>query len=202
MKFNQYYNYVMENITEAFDTKEYNLVPAGTPISLIIGRFNPWTKGHNALIKDARYPVVIGLVKSLKTSQDKNKNPFDFQLQKEIINRSNNPKIIDIVTISSANIPQIISILRDKGYEAKELWAGTDRVLAYKRQIESYLSRINSDLKLKILKRKEDDPDIAGISATKLRKAIKNSDYQSANNMMIGLDKDLFDRMYKIMMSH
>jgi len=183
-----------------FDPREFNMIPANRPVSLIIGRFNPWTKGHNSMTENAKYPVVIGLVKSPKTSLDKERNPFDFDLQKEIINRSNNPKIEDVVEFSAANVPQIISELREMGYEPKELWAGTDRAPAYQNQINLYPPQINSKLKLKILERNEDDPGIAGISATKVRQAIKVGDYNTISRTMEGIDQNLFKIMQQKML--
>jgi len=192
-------NYLEDLMLEAFDPREFNMMPAEKKVSVIVGRFNPWTRGHNSIIDEAKYPVVIGLVKSSKTSMDKERNPFDFELQKEIIERANDPRIVDVVKFSSANIPQIISDLRDMGYEPKQLLAGTDRAKAYQEQIDRYPPKINSDLKLKVLTRDEDASDVSGISATKVRNAIKNGDYNSVRNMMMNIDEELFEIMRREM---
>ena len=86
------------------------------------------------------------------------------------------------------------------GYEPKELWAGTDRAPSYKRQVDVYPPQINSNLKLKVLERNEDDPGTAGISATKVRQAIKAGDYVRVANMMNGVDQNLFNHMRQKML--
>jgi len=192
-------NYLEKIVTEAFDPRDFNMLPEKKKVSVVIGRFNPWTRGHNSIIDEAKYPVVVGLVKSSKTSLDKERNPFNFETQKEIIRRANEPKIIDVVKFASGNIPQIISDLRDLGYEPKELLAGTDRAKAYQNQIDLYPPKINSDLKLKVLTRNEDDPGVSGISATKVREAIRSGNYINTRNMMMNIDEDFFEQLHREM---
>jgi len=191
-----------QSLLEVFNPTNFNLVPGDKKVSVIIGRFNPWTKGHASLTDLTKYPVVIGLVKGKSTLEDKERNPFSTDLQKEIIRKSNNTKIIDIVEFPSANIPQIVSMLRNKGYEMQELWTGADRAPGYARQIKEYIPRMNSTLKLKILDRDEEAADVSGISATKVRQAIKSNNQASVRNMMINVDNDLFNKMYKQIFSH
>jgi len=205
MKFYDLYNHYIIEGANAFSIANYNLMQGSTPVALIVGRFNPWTRGHNALLEAAVQEgkiknIIIVLIKGKKSSEDKEKNPFDENLQKEIINRTNNPYIKAIIIESSANLPQIINNVRKLGYEPKQLWTGTDRVADYTRQLK-YAEAINAKMKIFELPRNEDDADVAGISATKVRQAIRNHDYVTTRNMMINIDPQLFEKMYQQIIS-
>jgi len=204
MKLNSFDNLIYDVLNEAikpFDPNDYNIIPANKNVSVLVGRFNPWTKGHSSLTDKASHPIVVGLVKGKKTALDKDRNPFPFGTQKEIIRRANNPKILDVVELPSGSIPNMISQLRDLGYEPKQLWTGADRAAGYKDQIKRYAPAINSDLKLKVLERNEEDAGVKGISATKVRNAIKNGDFQAVADMMTNADQKFVERLRDEMFS-
>jgi len=182
----------------AFDPSDYNTIPAKKEVTLIVGRFQPFHNGHASLIKQAKYPIIIGLVKGKKSSEDKVKNPLDFDLQKNVIDKAKISQILDVVKVESAFIPSIISMLRDEGYEVKEVMAGTDRINSYRGMIKTYGPKINApNVIVKELVRNDDDEGIAGISATKVRNAIKAGDFDTAKKMMLNLDQSLFKKLQK-----
>jgi len=200
MKFEE----LAQRISEAFDPNTFNLIIGKTPVSLLIGRFNPWHKGHNELAEQTKYKdIIIGLVKGASTKLDKERNPFEIDLQKEIIQRANvellkkGKNIADIIEIPAANIPLIISLLRDRNYEPKELLCGTDRAPNYARQVSSYAPPLHNEMKLKVLDRDEEATDVTGLSATKVRQAIKDGKYLAAKDMMVNLDEPLFMKLYQ-----
>ena len=180
--------------------------PAKKEVALVLGRFQPMHKGHLKLIEEAskKYPVVLGVVKGKKS--DPKKNPFDIETQKEIAKAASN-KIIDVVELPSAAIDIAIDKLRDKGYEIKEWYAGSDRYKMYKSMLDKgeYDKKMNGDIEVKEIKRapvddesaKFNPDDIATYSASTLREFIKNDDYDMAFKMMNGLTPQLFKKMKK-----
>jgi citrate lyase synthetase len=195
MKFDELYKRL---INEAFDPDDYNLNKGYKKVTLIIGRFQPFTLGHSSLLKQAKNPVVIGIVKGKKSGQDKDKNPLEFDLQKEIIEKAKIPKIERVIKVESAFIPEIISQLRFFDLEVDEVFAGSDRIKSYTSMMKKYGPQINApDVKVTEIKRDPDASDVSGISATKVRNSIKSDDFESAKEMMINLDKKLFDKIQK-----
>jgi len=164
-------------------------------VSLVIGRFQPFTKGHLQLLKNAKHPVIVAIVKGKQTSKNKENNPFPFDLQKEVIMSSGVNNIIDVYSIESASLPYMISISRDNGYEPVEMFAGTDRYKMYKYQQEKYAPQINSKIKIKEIHRDQSSDDVTGIAATKVRDALRNDDFDQVSRMMIGLKPNIYAKL-------
>jgi nicotinamide mononucleotide adenylyltransferase len=168
----------------------YNLLTEqkNKKVSLMIGRFSPFHKSHNKIIKSAKYPVVILIVKGEQTSKDKSKNPFSYELQKHIIEVANNKKIIDIEKVPNANLKVIIPILKEKGFDVKEILCGEDREKDYSNQVERYFK--DDGISCTIIERD-------GVSATMIRKLLLNKDYEKISELMINIDKKLFNKMIR-----
>jgi citrate lyase synthetase len=178
---------------DKFDPKNYNLTPGKKQVSVIPLRAQPFHKGHLELVNKAKYPVVIAIVKGLKTSKDKNKNPFDLTLQKEIIKKAKFP--VKVITINAMSLPMLINTLRDLNMEPMEIIAGLDRKEDYGRQVIKYATPLKSQIKLITVNRDENSNKVDGISASKIREALKHNDYKTVKSMMINLDQELFDKM-------
>jgi nicotinamide mononucleotide adenylyltransferase len=196
-KFDQIIESVLTEARKPFDPSDYNTDVKKKEVAFIPGRFQPMHLGHLSLVKNANYPVVIGIVKGKNTSKDKDKNPFDFNLQKKIIEAMKNKNIVDVIEVPNVNIVQIASDLRDKGYEVKEMWAGTDRVKSYSAMAERYAEPMNWDIKVNEIKRDSSDKGIAGISATKVRNALKDGNFDEAARMMGSNDLPLMKKLQR-----
>jgi nicotinamide mononucleotide adenylyltransferase len=194
-KFDKLVNSVLTEARQTFDPSNFNSTPKDKEVALILGRYQPYHLGHASLVNKANYPVIIGVVKGKKSSEDKVKNPFDYNLQERIIKATKNKKIADVIKVESANIPQIVSDLRDKGYEVKEIWAGTDRIKAYEAMTKRYAEPMNWEIKVNEIKRDSSDKGVSGISATKVRNALRDGDFESAASMMGSNDNSLMKKL-------
>jgi len=151
--------------------------------SLILGRFQPLTLGHEKMLKQAYKnsdKLVICIVRARK--KDSEKNPFPLDLQEKMI-KEIFPKA-DIITHSTGNL---FSIMQKSSFNINTIWAGTDRAANYRQTI-----KYNPELSVSEIKRSDKD-----ISATKVREAIKNNDIKTFRSMM---DKKLwkyFDELRK-----
>ena len=137
-----------------------------------IGRFQPLTSGHMKMINELKKfkNAYIFIVKGKKTSKDKDKNPFDIDLQKEMIKKVA-PKI-DVIEIPSGFFVDEIEKLPENEFY---LLCGSDRVKGYERML-SYLENKKVNI-LEILRSNED------ISATKVRQALKNDNKKEFEKM-------------------
>ena len=138
----------------------------GNNWAMFQGRFQPPTKAHIEIIRNAlaKYDgVAIVVVKGLKSAADK--NPFPFELQKEIFEGMFKDKVI-IKQTSSGNIMYTIDNL---GQNINAIIAGSDRVEGYRNQLST-----TSNIVIDEITRSADD-----VSATKLRQALKDGDFES-----------------------
>lgn len=138
-------------------------IPQGNiPVSLFIGRFQPFHLGHLKAIRDILryYPnqkVLIGVVRGDKTSQDKQKNPFPFDVQLRLI-RESTTEVRDKIIIldkplKSGYVPEAVKQLRKKDYEVRIVAASGDRVDDYERQINN-LKNLNKTVNIQFIKTK------------------------------------------------
>ena len=144
----------------------------GSNGSMISGRFQPFTLGHKKMFdlafKKTDY-VVVNIVKGRKV--DLAKNPFPSELQKEMIRAIYPTKNIEFTESFSGNL---ITIMSKSEQNINVFWCGTDRYESYKTQLQR-----NPDLRVEEIKRSSDD-----ISATKVRKAIKNNDFEAFKKLV------------------
>lgn len=180
--------------------------PANKKVAIIMGRFQPYHKGHDLLVKEAskKYPVVLGIVSS-KKAQAEGRSPFDFELLKKIAMAAN-PKIIDVVEFNFAALDIMIDKLRSQGYELKEWYAGSDQYPKYLEQKTKYEydKKMNADVEIKQLHREEPKDKIAGgvklgdistYTASAIRHAVMNDKPEIVKEMMVKLTKGMYEKM-------
>lgn len=180
-------------------------VPQKKEVALVIGRFQPPHIGHLAVIKAAskEYPVIVGLTSGKKTEMAK--NPFSFELRKDILKGFKEKALLDVIEIPSAAIDTIIELLRKNGYELKKIYCGSDRVKAYQAMASNmkYLEPygITSPIEVEALERDPDADGVAGVSATKVRDELsKFNDKDSSVNiekMIPNISKELLKELLK-----
>lgn len=148
-------------------------------VNIIVGRFQPITKGHMKCIEMAynrlQIPTVIVMVIAKK--QD-SRHPFVTYELVDMYKKMfrNNPKIIDIVTAKNANIVDIGRELYDAGYIVRSWTCGTDRYDSYLKMTAKHHDDAMLDDNFELLEIERTDEDI---SATKLRAAIIDNDYHT-----------------------
>jgi len=151
-----------------------------------IGRFQPLTLGHMKMIDELKKfnKAYIFIVKGKKSSKDKDKNPFDFELQKEMIQKVA-PKIEVIEIPSGYFVDEIEKLPENEFY----LLCGSDRVKAYQRMLD-YLE--NKKVEIIEVPRSDDD-----ISATKVRQALKDNNKKEFEKMTPKEIHNYYDNLKK-----
>jgi len=139
------------------------------------GRFQPVTAAHAKIIEDIGKENTKGtifLVKGKASSKDKDKNPFDTDIQKKMLELVA-PKNVNIEIISSGFFVDKLNDMPDNNFIA---YAGSDRISAYEK-FKKYMGE-GKTLTIKEIKRTDED-----ISATKVREALKNKDRKTFNKL-------------------
>lgn len=153
---------------------------------LFPGRFQPFTLAHEYLAKDALSicdNLIIGIIKGEKSSSDKEKNPFDYNFQREIIH--NIIPEARIFEFKNGFIPDIILAIRKYGYEVWAVTCGNDRSKDYERQLKYFetLSKENSNFQSPHCELLDFHRSLNKISATEVRESIKNNDFKTFKKM-------------------
>lgn len=149
-------------------------------VNIVVGRFQPLTKGHTACIEEAfkkkSLDTVLVMIDTPDDKVDK-KHPFPSSLLEKIYKPLlGKDHILDIIKVKNADIVKIAEILKDKGYQIASWTCGTDRVKDYTRMSTNYKEKagLADDFELLEVKRGDDD-----ISATRVRQAISEDDFKT-----------------------
>ena len=150
-------------------------------LTIVFGRFNPPTSGHEKLLGAARKASAGGDLKIYPSrSQDEKKNPLDPDMKisymkklfpdydEEIINDSEMKSIFDVLTTA------------DQDYENVNIVVGADR----QAEFENLANKYNGDLydfsNIRVISagvRDSDAEGVEGMSASKMRKAVADDDF-------------------------
>ena len=153
-------------------------------LTIVFGRFNPPTTGHEKLLQMAKKTAAGGTLKIYPSrTQDAKKNPLDPDMkasymrkmfpdfEEEIINDPEMKSIFDVLTTAN-----------EDGFENVNIIVGSDR----QSEFESLAQKYNGDLYdfdlIRVVSagvRDADAEGIEGMSASKLRKAASEGDYKS-----------------------
>ena len=155
--------------------RELAILESKDSVGIMIGRFQPVTKAHTSIIEKIskeNKTGIIYLVKGKKSSEDKEKNPFDSDIQIKMLEKII-PSNISIEIISSAFFVDELKTMKESKFV---IYAGSDRVKSYK-SFEKYLED-DKTLEVKEIKRTDED-----ISATKVRDSLKNDDLDTFKSL-------------------
>lgn len=160
-----------------------------TKVNIVVGRFQPFTLGHQsiveALFKENGLPTVVCCISNKKFDS---RHPFpDDLIKTELETCYKSQKFFqDVIFIKSANIVEIGEELKKRNYEAHLWGCGVDRKTSYEKMASNpkYTVNFPEDFKVFALSRDDSSEGIDGISATKVREAIKNNDKESFKKMM------------------
>jgi len=167
--------------------------PASRQRDLFLGRYSPFHKGHEAIVSMMSNDPVLVIVKGSKTSQDTTKNPFDEKYQQELIR-----KVFPHIEISVAPngfLPGILGYFRKRGSEITRVFCGSDRIKGYSEAISKINQRMEPVYHYNVSF--VETPRIT--SATKVREAIANGDYEQFKQLMPRQLWKEFDTMQKKM---
>lgn len=131
---------------------------------LFFGRFQPIHNGHLAVLEKMVNPTVV-IVKGKKASEDKKKNPFDFDYQEHLLNKLKPD--VRVVFSETGYLPDIIKML---GECPEKVFAGADRITQYKAQV----NRANKELDDPLVIRFVETERVT--SASVVREALRSGD--------------------------
>lgn len=153
----------------------------GRAVVLTFGRFNPPTVGHQKLVdavkKTAAEKNATPLV-YLSHSQDSKKNPLSYEDKVAYAKKA----FGDLMHISKARtIIEAMKELQTK-YKNVTVVVGSDRVAEFERLLNTYNGKEYTFDSISVESAGERDPDaegVAGMSASKMRQAVKDNDMEA-----------------------
>ena len=154
------------------------------PLTIVFGRFNPPTVGHEKLLKSAKRISAGGDIKIYPSrTQDPKKNPLDPnkkvsfmkkmfpEFKESIVNDDKMKSIFDVLI--NAN---------EDGYTSVNIVVGSDRQAEFENLAQKYNGELyNFDL-IRVVSagvRDADAEGVEGMSASKMRKAVMDNDFNS-----------------------
>ena len=185
--------------------EEEALVPrneGGGEIVITFGRFNPPHVGHEKLINrvaDEAHSTGADYMIYPSHSNDPKKNPLDFGTKLNAMqhmfpshasNIANDPQ-------NGRNIFDVLKNLHAQGYDNVKVVVGDDRVKEFTNMTSKYNGKTYNFGKLDVVSAGERDPDsddVEGMSASKMRKAAMENDYDAFKK---GLPKDMASKEAK-----
>ena len=152
------------------------------------GRFNPPTVGHAKLVDKLTKSTSGGYVPLIymSHSQDAKKNPLDFGTKQKFMNLFFGRKV-GVMNSNARQVFEIVTDLYTQGYTKIRMVVGSDRV----KEFTTILNKYNSVKgrhgfykfdDIQIISAGERDPDsddVSGMSASKMRLAASENDFES-----------------------
>ena len=156
----------------------------GTTLTIAFGRFNPPTVGHEKLLSAAKRASVGGDLKIYPSrTQDPKKNPLDPDMKISFMKKMF-PNYEDNI-ISDSNMKTIFNVLtnaNEDGYKNVNIIVGSDRQAEFENLAQKYNGDLyNFDL-IRVISagvRDADADGVEGMSASKMRKAVVDDDFES-----------------------
>tara|TARA_R110000868_G_scaffold8490_2_gene43963 strand:+ start:989 stop:2290 length:1302 start_codon:yes stop_codon:yes gene_type:complete len=154
------------------------------PLTIVFGRFNPPTVGHDKLLKSARRISAGGDVKIYPSrTQDPKKNPLDPDMKISFMKKMF-PDFEEII-VNDDNMRSIFDVLinaNEEGYSSVNIVVGSDRQAEFENLAQKYNGDLyNFDL-IRVVSagvRDADADGVEGMSASKMRKAVIDNDFDS-----------------------
>ena len=153
-------------------------------ITVVFGRFNPPTVGHEKLLQAAEKAAQGGDLKIYPSrTQDAKKNPLDPDMKVSFM-RKMFPDYEDRI-VNDAEMVSIFNVLTtayEEGYKNVNIIVGADR----QAEFENLANKYNKDLydfkQIRVISagvRDADAEGVEGMSASKMRKAVADNDFEA-----------------------
>ena len=154
------------------------------PLTVVFGRFNPPTVGHEKLLKSAKRISSGGDIKIYPSrSQDPKKNPLDANTKVSYMKKMF-PEFEENI-INDEEMKTIFNVLvtaNEDGYTNVNIVVGSDRQAEFENLAQKYNGDLyNFDL-IRVVSagvRDADAEGVEGMSASKMRKAVVDDDFKS-----------------------
>jgi len=166
-------------------------------VNIMVGRFQPFTKGHYKCVEFAKKNKDLRTVICwIKPSNIDAKHPFPIPMLAKLYKSfkdTNKDLIADIIFVDSANIVSLGKRLANK-YEIVTWTCGDDRFNDYVNQANKYkgLDGISDELEVLLVPRTDDN-----ISATLVRETLLNDDRELFNKLMPITDDETYNTLRK-----
>ena len=179
---------------------------ANKPAVFTFGRMNPPTIGHEKLIKKVEQVAKSQGGKPhifLSHSSDKKKNPLLYADKVGFLTKAYGTYPNGLVVKSnSKTIIDVMKQLEKMGHPSVTLVVGSDRVREFETLLNRYNGKDYNFDDIKVVSAGERDPDAegaAGMSATKVRQAAADNDFNTFKrgiaSKLKSTAKDIFDRV-------
>ena len=163
---------------------EVEKVVGSDTITLAFGRFNPPTVGHEKLLKMAKKVAANGALRIYPSrTQDKKKNPLDPDMKVSYM-RKMFPDFEENI-INDDEMRSIFNVLvtaSEKGYSAVNIVVGSDRQSEFENLATKYNGELYNFELIRVISagvRDADAEGVEGMSASKMRKAVIDDDFES-----------------------
>ena len=153
-------------------------------LTIVFGRFNPPTIGHEKLLQAADKAAVGGELKIYPSrTSDPKKNPIDPDMkisymkkmfpdyEEQIINDAEMISIFDVLTTAN-----------EDGYTSVNIVVGADRQAEFENLANKYNGELYDFKQIRVISagvRDADAEGVEGMSASKLRKAVQDDDFDT-----------------------
>ena len=164
-------------------------------VTVVFGRFNPPTVGHEKLLKAAKKAAIGGELKIYPSrTQDSKKNPLDPDMkisfmkkmfpdfEESIVNDSEMKSIFNVLVAAS-----------EEGYSNVNIVVGSDRQAEFENLAQKYIGDLYEFDLIRVISagvRDADAEGVEGMSASKMRKSVMDGDFDSFRR---GIPKTLDD---------
>ncbi len=153
-------------------------------LTVAFGRFNPPTVGHEKLLKAARKAAVGGDLKIYPSrTQDPKKNPLDPDMKISFMKKMF-PDFEENI-INDDEMKSIFNVLiaaTEAGYRNVNIVVGSDRQAEFENLAQKYNGDLYDFDLIRVISagvRDADAEGVAGMSASKMRKAVMDDDFDS-----------------------
>ena len=154
------------------------------PLTVVFGRFNPPTVGHEKLLKSAKRISAGGDIKIYPSrSQDPKKNPLDPNKKVSFMKKMF-PEFKENI-INDDEMKTIFNVLiaaNEDGYTNVNIVVGSDRQAEFENLAQKYNGDLYTFDQIRVISagvRDADAEGVEGMSASKMRKAVMDDDFAS-----------------------
>jgi len=164
-------------------------------LTITFGRFNPPTVGHGKLLSAARKASAGGDLKIYPSrSQDPKKNPLDPDMKISFMRKMFPDYAKNIINDSEMkSIFNVLILANEDGYKNVNIVVGSDRQAEFENLANKYNGELYDFEEIRVISagvRDADAEGVEGMSASKMRKAVADNDFDSFRK---GTPKELND---------
>jgi hypothetical protein len=154
------------------------------PLTVVFGRFNPPTVGHEKLLKSAKRISAGGDIKIYPSrSQDPKKNPLDPDLKVSYMKKMFPDFEENIINdFKMKTIFDVLIAANQEGYSSINIVVGSDRQAEFDNLAQKYNEDLYTFDLINVVSagvRDADADGVEGMSASKMRKAVMDDDFAS-----------------------